>query len=332
METTNNKNKIASVLIYGDLHLSSKNYGNHIDYPSNTLRVLETITEYCKKYSVTHLIGLGDLSFGRFNNLEYRYKIEQQFIEQNQITSNNHYELKGNHDKASYGMTEYEYYTKTSMLKPATNFDIGDCFHFTLVNYGEEENTPTNIHRDGGINFLLAHNYLRFKDSNLPNYGNSSIELDNYSRWFGVNHIVCGHIHNSHLLQGVMTESETSTSGIRLSLDYLGSMSRPSYHGEQTPTKGYILLLNLYDNGEYEYNRIEISLPAVEDTFQVASVDLKNTRKAERQKRLELSDIVSSLDSHERNIGNPEDIINSLQGVEQKYKNKAIELLREAMR
>ena len=47
-----------------------------------------------------------------------------------------------------------------------------------------------------------------------------------------------------------------------------------------------------------------------------------------KNRRLDITDIVQQLNSHERIIGNPEDIIMGLSGVDERYKLKAIELLK----
>ena len=58
-------NIVARIGIYGDLHLHSRNYGAHINYPKETLHYLRIITELTESEGLTHLIGLGDLTFGR---------------------------------------------------------------------------------------------------------------------------------------------------------------------------------------------------------------------------------------------------------------------------
>ena len=49
------------------------------------------------------------------------------------------------------------------------------------------------------------------------------------------------------------------------------------------------------------------------------------------QNRVDITDIVKQLDAHDRNVGNPEDIINAMIGIDDKYKNKAISLLQNAL-
>ena len=53
-------------------------------------------------------------------------------------------------------------------------------------------------------------------------------------------------------------------------------------------------------------------------------------RKIEKSNRVDISDVVRQLDSHNRNVGNPEDIIAGMTDIPEKYKEKAIELLKAA--
>ena len=51
-------------------------------------------------------------------------------------------------------------------------------------------------------------------------------------------------------------------------------------------------------------------------------------KKEEKRNRVDISDIVNRLNTHDGVVGNPEDIIMSMTGVADKYKLKAIELLK----
>lgn len=320
-------NNLAKILVYGDIHLSSKNYGAHNDYPKETLDILRKITKKAEEVGATHIIGLGDFAYGRFNTLEYREAVENELIKQNKICGGNRYEIKGNHDKAGYGMTEYEYYIRKGLLKPATNLDIGNV-SITMVNYGEHKETVPNIKiEEGRTNVILAHDYFTFKDAMMPFMG-KSVELDEFERWFGVDYLISGHIHTSGLYDGMITKNiDGVTHGHRLWVEYLGSMSRPSYMNEKTDEVGHIAVLNIYDDHEMEYDRQEVELLPISEAFNLTVKEKEKEKEAEKRARVDISDIVVGLDKHERSIGNPEDIINALQ-VNEKYKEKAIELLK----
>lgn len=117
---------LATILIYGDIHLNSKNYGGHKDYANESLGYFQKITETAQEIGATHIIGLGDFTFSRFHTLEYRSKVEDELEKQYKLTNGNRFELKGNHDVAGYGMTEYEYYVEKGLLRPSTNLQIGN--------------------------------------------------------------------------------------------------------------------------------------------------------------------------------------------------------------
>lgn len=320
--------ELARILVYGDLHLSSKNYGAHLDYPKDSLNSLKIITNEAKKYRPTHIIGLGDFSFGRFSSLEYRSAVESELEEQYNICNGNRYELKGNHDSASYGMTEFEYYVLKGLLKPSTNLAIGNV-NITMVDSGKYNSTIPNIDTsDNMVNIVLMHDYFKFKDSNLPDYG-KAIELDNFEKWYGAEIIVGGHIHNSEVFEGLMLKTiDGQTHGTRVLVDYLGSMSRPAYREGHTDEVGHILELTIYDDGTYKYDRLDIELPSISETFNLAQKEAEKSKKQDKENRLDIGDIVHRLDQHERNIGNPEDIIMGLDNIPEKYKLKAIELLK----
>lgn len=326
-------NEVARILVYGDLHLSSKSYGAHRNYPEESLEVLKIITKHAEDFRATHIIGLGDLTFGRFHTLEYRSKVEEEFKKQFDICGGNRYELKGNHDSASYGMTEYDYYVLKNLIKPAENFTIpeGNAY-FTLVNNGEYDTHEPNISMDeNSNNFVLMHDYFKFSDSRLPDYGRA-IELDRFEKWYGVDHIIGGHIHNSELFEGLMLKDiNGQTHGIRVMVDYLGAMTRPAYREGHTDEIGHILKLTIYDNGQYKYDRVDIELRPIAEIFNLDAKIVEKEQSKSKENRVDISDIVHNLDKHERSIGNPEDIIMALDGVDERYKKKAIELLKNAL-
>ena len=175
------------------------------------------------------------------------------------------------------------------------------------------------------------HDYFTFSDTKLPDYGKAK-NLDRFEKWFGVQHIIGGHIHNPEIFDGVIIkEVDGQPVGFRTMVDYLGSLSRPQYREGHTKEVGYLLLITVYDNGEYKYDRMEIKLPSLAETFNLSMKEKERQLKESKEGRVDISDIVHNLDEHERSIGNPEDIILSLEGVDERYKLKAIELLKEGL-
>lgn len=323
---------LAKLLFYGDLHLHSKNYGAHRDYMKDSLWALRTVANAAVDNGVTHVIGLGDLTFGRFNNLEYRRAVEDQFDRINRATGNNHFQLKGNHDSAGYGMTEFEYYIAKCVMKPACNLDFGNV-HLTMINYGEINSCQPNIHlEEGHTNIVCAHDYCAFSDTKMPNFGTAT-ELDHVTRLFGMDILICGHIHTSHLFEGLsLKEVDGKTIGHRVLVDYPGSLTRPAYNESLLEETGHLIIITIEDDGSYKYDRLDIELPPIGETFNVEAKAIEKEKKEEKRNRVDISDVVKRLDEHERNVGNPEDIIMALADVPEKYKRKAIDLLQRGMK
>lgn len=317
---------IAKILIYGDLHLSSKNYGAHRDYPKESLHYFRVITQKAKEYEATHLIGTGDLTYGRFNSLEYRESVDRELVEQYKLVKGNRYEIKGNHDEASYGMTEYDYYINKGIIKGATNIKIGKV-NISMVNYGEHETTDIlDASKEDEINVVIAHDFFKFKDTRLADYGNA-IYLDEFEKWFGVDYLICGHVHNHEMFEGLVVKDGK---GHRMVVTYVGCLARPAYRAGHMDETGHLVLLTIEENGDMQYDLLDIPLWDLKDSFNMELKESELERKEEKKQRVDLSDIVNELNNHKRSVGNPEDIIQALEGVDDKYKKKAIQLLKSA--
>ncbi len=312
----------AKIIIYGDIHLSSKNYGAHRYYPQESLEYFTKITEVVEREEATHLIGLGDLTYGRFNNLEYRANVEKQLEKQFTLTKGNRWELKGNHDSATYGMTEYEFYIQKGLIRKPENITINNL-NLSMVNYGEHMRTGIIMPDTDKVNIVLGHDYFKFSDTQLPNYG-GAVELDYMEQWFGVDMIICGHVHNYQRFSGLMIKGEENK---RVVVSYLGCMSRPSYREGLMDSHGTLGCITIFKDGTIDYNEINIDLWDMDKSFnlqqRVEQLDIKRNK-------VDVSDIVRSIDSHERKVGTPEDIILSMTEVNIEYRNKAIKLLEAA--
>lgn len=318
------KKVIAKVLSYGDMHLSSRNYGAHRDYPKESLSYFTKITEAAEKIGATHIIGTGDFTYGRFNNLEYRLEVEKLLERQYELTGGNRYEIKGNHDFATYGMTEYEYYISKGKFKGATNLQLG-VLNISMVDFRKHGTTTIIPPEEGKINVVFAHDYFKFKDTKMPNYGDTYIELDNMEEWHGVDYLVCGHIHNHEIFEGIVVKDNRSHN---LVVTYLGCMSRPAYREGHMQEVGKVLVFTVYDDNTVEMAFIDIPLWTLEESFNLETVQIKKEGISNREG---LREIANKLDAHERNIGNPEDIIMSMQDMDIRYRKKAIALLKESL-
>lgn len=320
-------NDIAKILVYGDIHLSSKNYGAHINYPQESLGYFRTITEKAKELGATHIVGTGDLTYGRFHTLEYREAVEAELIKQYELVNGNRYEVKGNHDSATYGRTEYEYYVNKGLLKPSTNLKIGNV-NISMIDSGQYyKQDILSTENKEELNVVIAHDFFKFKDTAMANYG-KAIELDTFVQWYGVDYLICGHIHNHSMFDGLVVKDGY---GHPMVVHYLGCLSRPSYREGHMDEEGHLALLTIRDNGEMQYDIIEIPLLSLEESFNIEKKQIDSEKKLEKEQRVDITDIVDQLNSHERNVGNPEDIIASMQGIDERYKKKAIELLKLGM-
>lgn len=319
---------IARVLIYGDPHLNSKNYGAHLDYAEESLDCFRKITNMAKEKCATHLIGLGDFSYGRFHTLEYREHVEEELTKQYELCNGQHYSLKGNHDSAGYGMTEYDYYIKRGLLRPSCNMTIGNT-HITMVDSGQYNKVEPNIGADGeSINVLLAHDFFKFRDTRLPDFG-KCIEIESMDKWFGVDYLICGHIHNQLIFNGSMARNINGQLVQHdMMVQYPGALSRPVYREGHIDKVGQLIFLIIRDNGEMEYSILDVELWPIEKSFNLAVKAAETAAKQEKEKRVDISDVIQRLNTHERNIGNPEDIILALENVDKRYKDKAVELLK----
>lgn len=320
-------NVIAKIGIYGDMHLSSKNYGAHRDYPSESLEYFQAITLKTKELGLTYLIGTGDFTYGRFHSLEYRLAIEKELQEQYKLVNGNRYELRGNHDEAGYGLTERDYYVSKGLLKPSCNINIGNC-HITMVDYGKTEDTVPNIvDNESSINIMIAHDYYKFENTKLPNYG-KAFDIDNYEKWFGLDYLACGHIHKDMEFDGNIIKGDLAH---QVHVNYLGCMMRPSYHANDMDDKGKILVITIFDDGNIDTDNVYIPLWSLDKSFNLEAKAKQAEKKEEKISRVDISDIVRQLDTHDRNVGSPEDIISSMTDIDEKYKNKAIDLLKNAL-
>lgn len=320
-------NVIARLAFYGDMHLCSKNYGAHRDYPKESLEYFQKITEVVANRGVTHLIGTGDFTYGRFNSLEYRLSIETELQKQYELTNGNRFELRGNHDEAGYGMTERDYYVNKGMLKPSTNLSIGNV-NLTMVDYGKYEDIIPNIVDDNTkVNILVAHDFFKFSNTQIANFG-KGIDLDHFEKWFGLDYLICGHVHKDMEFDGNIIKGDMAH---QVHANYLGCMMRPAYREGLMDENGKILIITVYDDNNIDIDTEYIKLWDLDKSFNLEEKQKQLNKKEEKASRVDISDIVKQLDTHDRNVGSPEEIISSMDGINNKYKEKAIWLLKAAL-
>lgn len=310
--------ELAKILIYGDIHLSDRNYGSHLSYPDESLYYFRNITKVAEEIGATHIIGLGDFTYGRFRTLEFRKEVEEELNKQNKLTNGNRYEIKGNHDSATYGMTEYEYYISCNKIKPAENLQIGNL-NLSMVDYSKHR-AKTSLPVDSTkTNIVLMHDFFKFSNTNIADYGQAYI-LDNFEPWFGVNYIIGGHIHNHEIFEGSIAKDNIAS---KTAVHYLGCPCRPSYREGHMQNTGQYVILTVYED-KTEYDIYEFDLWDINKSFNLGLMAEKISKK------IDVSDVVKQLDTHQRVIGEPEEVIKAMIDIDTVVKNKAIDLLHSA--
>lgn len=306
------------VLVYGDPHLSSKNHGSHRDYPKESLEYYKATMDFAEEIEANAVISLGDFTFGRFGDLSYRIKVEEQL----ERVKGKHFMLKGNHDVMTDGITEFDYYLSREMF-----FNVpvvtANGYNIQMFNWGE----PIDI--KDGTSIALVHDYVRYTNTALPMYGNKFINLDNLYIPDSLEYIIAGHIHGQHMFGRGNTNAKPI-------VHYVGCNARPSYIHGQMPETGKLVVLDLYNEScgdektEIDYKIVDVPLWSLDESFNLEEIAAKDADKLEKANRVDLKEIVEELNSHERISGDPLVIIDSLE-VDEKYKAKAKELLMKAM-
>lgn len=310
--------KPIKIAVYGDTHVSSKNYGAHRDYAAESLSYYKAVVDIAESEAVDYMCCLGDLTQGRLTTLEYRAAFEKELMRAYNLTQGKHYCLRGNHDIATYGMTERDYYIGRGLLQEPENLFFNGLSLY-MCNYGEEDSLVIEP-KPNTTTVLLTHNYLRFSDTVLPPYG-EPIELDNYTNWYGADLILNGHIHRSSKFSGHIIKDSLAK---RTTVMNVGCPCRMSYESDMQPNGNVILLTVTYEGLQLGQRKFEL-LP-IDEAFNLADREAKENLK--RLKRGELGLIADTLDNRERFVGDPIAMINAMR-VAQIYKDKAIALLQE---
>jgi len=312
------------VLIIGDMHLHSKNYGAHKNYSEESLFYFREITNIAEECGANYIIGTGDFTFGRFSNLEYRLEVDRLLHRHNELTNGNRYELRGNHDYASYGMTEYEFYLEKGLLKKSENLQIGKL-NISMIDYNQIGKVAPIIEKDK-INIIIAHDYLRFNDDKGYSFGDY-IALDNMEEWFGADYIICGHIHVPMVFEGNIRKGNKKR---KVTVIYPGCPCRPSYREGRLYETCFLPLIKV-DNNSIDVELIEMDLWKLEDSFVATDIEEEVVEKQKEEFKVNISDIVQKLNDYEKGCINIEEMIMSLSDVDIRYRLKAVELLREGI-
>lgn len=323
LENVDKGKLIAKVLISGDDHLKSKHHGQHVDYAKESFYYFKMLGDYCLENEITHWIGLGDLTYGRFNSLEYRDMVEEELNRQNKILNGNRWIIKGNHDESSSGMTEYEYFLKKGYFRGSELLQIGGL-NINMVDYNKYNSTEVLV-EDNKQNILLTHGYFTFKGGKLD-FG-ESVLLDNMTQWFGCKLIICGHIHTKTMLHGFINDGKGNACETQVC--YLPCLSRPSYLMSGNPEVGQVVVIEVYENS-IDAKIEDIKLLPLNESFNLDHILDEQNRK-EIMTQVDLKDIVGKLDDYNFNgTLNPEDVIMSMSEVPEVVRKKACEYIKQS--
>lgn len=262
--------KIWRSMIVGDLHISDKYSGRHVDYFRDCTEFLEQVTNKMKEMEVTHLILTGDL-VGRTTeknlqsreSLLYFMKVLQVW---NNITNGNVYTLRGNHDISSK-LTDFDLFLSLGLIKMIDSLDVGGIrFHF--FNYGEH-NRPIQVAQDR-YNVAVMHTHLKIEGvTTWFNGGPDGVELSSLENLYGVDFVVAGHIHNPSVRM-----VETSIRDKTIQLFYPGNGTRPRFELNLW-TKCYAVMFETNENFDVMLKLIEFPLRPIDEVFQKTYEDVE---------------------------------------------------------
>lgn len=319
-----------AVLVFGDLHLSSKYEGKHIDYMGNCIRVMMMIMEIAKeekrKNGLAAIILLGDV-FGvkerNLNDPRFKSMVITFFQVLNRLTDNNVYSVRGNHDFGDY--PEFNQFELLGLIKNPDwvdyKFNGKDELRFHIMNYGNEDmDIPLIKNAEGSedaSDVVLAHNDF-YVDGVTTWYahGDKVIHLATKRNFIGVDLLVVGHIHNPSPEKHVVSIYDKH----QLALEYPGCPTRVSqryddcyymrfYAGEGT-------------GGATEVERKNYGLwPASEEFLRDSDDELYiPVTKDEMTRRERLSDIMETIRQGQFFNGDPRSQLLSFPGASKEAK------------
>lgn len=252
-----------SILVFGDLHLSSTYEGQHKSYISESLFTLRRIKELVDEAKPKAVFFLGDLIGVRERNIKDRRFLREVilfFKELNDICDV--YSVKGNHDFGDF--SDFDLLLGLGYIKNPKTVDFyGDDgspqvrFHF--VNYGYE-NKPLTFSEDNRFsNVVLCHADIQIPGVTNWYYTKEGHELSSMSNWSGVDFVIAGHIHNPSV-----EFSYTTLDGSSIGLFYPGSPSRVA---ERYDDCWYVSFIYNKEKKEVYFPAEMFGLPKAEEVF-----------------------------------------------------------------
>ena len=255
------------ILVIGDLHISDRFSGRHINYLENCFDCLDMIEKSIVDNQITHLICLGDwigIGLAEKNLKERRtlLRLIQVLQKWNKLLNGNVYSLRGNHDIGK-NMTDYDFFVTMGLLKNVPQLDVGTC-RLHMFNYGEE---TRSIYVDNDkYNIGCFHSNLLIEGLTTWYKGGVGVELSSLKNLYGISMAIAGHIHNPSLRL-----VSTSINDSKISLFYPGCPTRPRLEPNMwDKTYGVVITTDELDT---QIDLINFDLKPLEEVFTTLEED-----------------------------------------------------------
>lgn len=255
------------ILVIGDLHISDRFSGRHINYLENCFDCLDMIEKSIVDNQITHLVCLGDwIGIGLTEkNLKERrtlLRLIQVLQKWNKLLNGNVYSLRGNHDIGK-NMTDYDFFVTMGLLKNVPQLDVGTC-RLHMFNYGEE---TRSIYVDNDkYNIGCFHSNLLIEGLTTWYKGGVGVELSSLKNLYGISMAIAGHIHNPSLRL-----VSTSINDSKISLFYPGCPTRPRLEPNMWD-KAYGVVITT-DELDTQIDLINFDLKPLEEVFTTLEED-----------------------------------------------------------
>jgi len=312
-----------SVLILGDLHLSAKYQGSHVDYMDNCIKVMHQIKEVvASRDDLEAVILLGDVIGVQERIIHNRVFLNEvmtffEFIVN--ATKQPVISVRGNHDLGDY--TDFDFLISRGLLTNPKEVDhqIGVRYH--IVNYGEE---ARDLDLGDKSNIILAH-----ADFQIPGVTNwypsrDGILLDKRKNFAGAEMVISGHIHNPS-----PTVYTTMIGSDEISLFYPGCPTRVAQRYDEC---WYVVIEPdnrgnpVFQTGKFELEPVEVTfLPEEKEDKRIHEDELAKLHKKTLQDIL--VDVRSPLYHQKDVIGQ----VKSFRNVKQDVKDLAVTYLEQAI-
>ena len=213
-------------IVLGDLHISDRYSGKHVDYWQNCVEVLAMLTKEIENGGYTHIFLLGDLVGMTDKNMKTRdglLYLMRTLQHWSELVKGNLYSVRGNHDIGGK-LTDFEMFVSLGMIKTAPYVDMG-CLRMHLIDYGDEHRAiEHNKLYTSSYDIALMHYNLQIEGKTTWFRAGDGIELSSLTNLDGVDVVIAGHIHNTSPAM-----EQTSINNSPVTLVYPGCPTRPKW-------------------------------------------------------------------------------------------------------